>query len=106
VPVDFYTGTNGAGWTNSTIRTAPRAECTWFGAVCGLSGTTVTGMSLGVNNLTGTLPPTLNNFKNLQTFLVEDSQLTGPIPSLQRVAHALAGGIGGHDWTKLDGGRG
>ena len=81
--IDIYNGTGGAGWTTSTNwNGAAGTECTWFGVTCDGAQTTVTGIDLNTNNLTGSLPATLNNLTGLVTFYVNDNPLTGPIPSL------------------------
>jgi len=83
VLIAIYNGTGGAGWTNSTNwNGAAGTECTWFGVICDGGQTTVTSIDLNTNNLTGSLPATLNNLTGLVTFYVNDNQLTGPIPSL------------------------
>ena len=83
VLIAIYNGTNGGTWTTSTNwNGAAGTECTWFGVTCDGAQTTVTGIDLNTNNLTGSLPATLNNLTGLVTFYVNDNQLTGPIPSL------------------------
>ena len=83
VLIAIYNGTGGAGWTTSTNwNGAAGTECTWFGVICDGGQTTVTSIDLNTNNLTGSLPATLNNLTGLVTFYVNDNQLTGPIPSL------------------------
>ena len=83
VLIAIYNGTGGAGWTNSTNwNGAAGTECTWFGVICDGGQTTVTSIDLNTNNLTGSLPATLNNLTGLVTFYVNDNQLTGSIPSL------------------------
>ena len=81
--IDIYNGTGGAGWTNSTNwNGVDGTECTWFGVTCNGAGDTVTAIDLNANNLTGSLPATLNSLTNLVIFLAYDNQLTGSIPSL------------------------
>ena len=81
--IDIYNGTGGAGWTTSTNwNGVAGTECTWYGVTCDVGQTTVTGIDLNTNNLTGSLPATLNNLTGLVTFYVNDNQLTGSIPSL------------------------
>src|SRR5450759_232282 len=83
VLLNLYTSTNGATWTISTDwNGATGTECTWFGVTCNIAGTTVTGIDLGGNNLTGTLPANLNTLTNLFDFYVYSNLLTGTIPAL------------------------
>jgi hypothetical protein len=81
---NLYASTNGASWTNNTNwRNGAGTECTWFGVTCDAGGTTVTGINLSINKLTGTLPARLlNTLPNLVTFYVAGNQLTGAIPAL------------------------
>jgi len=81
---DIYNGTGGAGWTDNSGGWVGFVgdECTWFGVTCNGAGDTVTAIDLNANNLTGSLPATLNNLTGLVTFYVNDNPLTGPIPSL------------------------
>ncbi len=86
VLLDFYTSTNGAGWTTKTNwNGAVGTECTWYGVTC--LGGVVTGLLLGGNQLTGSLPPNLNGLINLQIFYANSNQLTGSIPSLSGLSN-------------------
>jgi hypothetical protein len=83
VLLDFYTSTGGATWTSSANWNGPAGtECTWHGVTCDVAGTTVTGINLPGNNLTGSLPGNLNGLTNLATFYAYNNHLAGPIPSL------------------------
>src|SRR5262252_9192322 len=73
----LYTSTNGGNWTTRTNwNGSAGTECTWFGVTCDSTGSTVTGINLSQNNLTGTLP-SLSGLTNLQQFVVASNQLTG-----------------------------
>jgi Leucine-rich repeat (LRR) protein len=79
----LFTSTNGDAWTNKTNwNGAPGTECTWFGVTCNADQSHVTGINLSSNNLSGSLPTTLDQLTALQFFFVNDNQLTGSIPSL------------------------
>ena len=79
----LYTQTDGAGWSNKTgWGGATGTECSWYGISCDQSGSTVTSISLGSNNLVGKLPANLAILVNLQSINVSINLLTGPIPSL------------------------
>lgn len=88
VLVDLYERTNGADWwdMNGWLG-APGTECDWTGVTCDESGTTVIGLTFGFTNMTGTLPPTLNQLTNLASLQIADQgQLVGPFPSLAGLA--------------------
>ncbi len=88
VLIDLYNSTNGDGWTNSTgwktggVFSGAGTECSWRGITCDAGKTYVTEINLDSNQLTNTLPPSLNQLTGLERFVVEGNQLTGPIPSL------------------------
>jgi Leucine-rich repeat (LRR) protein len=80
---DIYTSTNGASWGAAfNWNGAAGTECTWYGVTCNPGGTTVTSIALQSNNLTGTLPSTLNQLTNIVTVTLNNNHLTGSIPSL------------------------
>jgi len=79
--IDLYNSTNGPGWTNSAGWLGPAGtECTWHGVTC-FSFPQVTTLSLGYNNLTGTLPSSIGVFSRLQYLSLNNNQLTGTIPA-------------------------
>ena len=82
VLTNLYTSTNGAAWTNKTNwNGAAGTECTWFGVTCDAAQLNVTRISLGSNNLVGTLPA-ISGLPALQSLIVANNQLSGPIPAL------------------------
>jgi Leucine-rich repeat (LRR) protein len=83
VLLDLYNSTDGANWANPWDVDDAGNECSWNGITCDDSGQTITGISLDLNNLSGTLPASLNQLTNLVNLsMVENANLTGPIPSL------------------------
>jgi len=79
----LYTSTNGDNWTTRTSwQGTVGTECTWAGVSCDAGQTTVTGLALQSNNLTGSLPGDLNSLPNLQVVRIYDNLLTGSIPAL------------------------
>ncbi len=77
----LYNATNGASWTNNTGWTgAAGTECSWFGITCDVGETTVRTISLGFNQLSGSIPPELGNLTNLQSLVLQGNQLNGSIP--------------------------
>lgn len=88
VLLDLYQSTNGNDWTGNTGWNGPAGtECAWYGITCDAAGEHVTGIDLRDNNLSGSLPSSLQGLTNLEYFLVEDNHLSGPIPSLQGLAN-------------------
>ncbi len=70
--VEFYTTTNGPGWSNSTgWLGSSGTECSWFGVVCAAGR--VDRLVLPANQLSGSLPPELGDLstgdKTLSGFL-------------------------------------
>ena len=80
----LYTATDGDNWLKSDnwdITTVPSEEelVDWFGV--SLSEGLLVELSMGKNNLRGTLPPELENLRNLRILgLFENEGLSGPIP--------------------------
>ncbi len=78
--IALYNSTNGANWTHNDSWLGPRGtECSWFGVTCEEGH--VVGLSLGGNNLDGTLPLELGNLTYLRVLSLNDNKLTGSIPS-------------------------
>jgi hypothetical protein len=91
VLIALYASTNGAGWnSNSNWNGAPGTECTWYGITCSAGDANVTEIRLGEvfagNNLTGTLPSTLNQLTALRYAAFDDNVLTGSVPPLSGLA--------------------
>ena len=98
--IDIYNGTNGGTWTtNTNWNSGGGTECTWFGVTCNGAGDTVTGIDLNTNNLTGSLPATLNNLTGLVTFYAYNNLLTGSIPSLTGLTNLAYFSVGNNQLT-------
>jgi hypothetical protein len=80
VLVELYTATGGAHWlANSGWLSFTRsAPCHWYGVTC--SGGHITELNLASNNLSGTLPLTLNQLIGLKRLRLERNVLRGPVP--------------------------
>ncbi len=76
----LYNGTNGANWTNKANWVANATPCTWYGVTCNVGGS-VTQLSLGTNNLVGSIPTQLSYLTNLQQLSLNGNTLTGNIPT-------------------------
>ena len=77
--IDLYNSTKGSLWTNHTnwLTTAPVS--TWYGVT--VTCNKITGIALGVNNLTGTIPASIGKLTNLQYLYLYNNRLSGSIPS-------------------------
>ncbi len=90
--IDVYNGTGGAAWTNrsgwlGTVGT----ECSWYGATCNATETNIKSLTLAENNLRGALPPTLNRLTEIEAItVVNNAELSGPIPSLSGLSHLIS----------------
>ncbi len=76
----FYHATGGPNWTNNTnwLSEAPLDE--WYGVATDSDGRVRT-LSLGDNNLIGSLPPALGQLVNLEILDLNTNQLAGIIPA-------------------------
>ncbi len=73
--IALYNSTDGVNWKNNTNWLGePGTECTWYGVICNYI--TLEGLSLSNNQLTGSIPPELNNLTYLSYGLMwEDKGL-------------------------------
>ncbi len=78
--VALYNSTDGAHWNNRAGWLQTNTPCIWHGVSCA-GGTNVTGLSLGLNNLYGPIPPEVGSLTQLTKLLVDYNQLSGPIPA-------------------------
>jgi hypothetical protein len=90
--IDLYNSTNGTGWRNHEGWLGPPGtECDWYGVACWDDNnrpSTVNGLELSENNLSGTLPESLGALAGLETLEVLENDLHGPIPkSLSELTH-------------------
>ncbi len=76
--IAFYYSTNGDGWKNNSRWLSTNPVSTWHGVT--VTGGRVTKLDLGVNNLTGTIPPEFGNLTSLIEIRFASNQLTGPLP--------------------------
>jgi Leucine-rich repeat (LRR) protein len=76
--VSLYNATDGESWTSATEWVTTDTPCSWYGITC--SGGSVTGVSLGSNGLSGSIPD-LSALTNLEQLRLYANQLTGGIPS-------------------------
>lgn len=76
--VDLYNSTKGDNWTNNTNWLITYTPSEWFGIF--IIDNHVNMIVLSNNNLSGNIPPTLENFLNLEFLDLMFNQLTGSIP--------------------------
>jgi len=78
--VSLYNATGGANWTTKTGWLANNTPCSWYGITC--ANGHVTSISIGPNNIVGTLQSNLTSLTAIQTFDIHQNNLTGTIPLL------------------------
>jgi Leucine rich repeat/Leucine Rich Repeat len=76
--VDLFNSTDGASWLNNSGWTNPLAA-TWNGVI--VLNSHVAYVDLNDNQLTGTIPASLNNLSQLQSLDLSDNKLNGSIPT-------------------------
>ncbi|MGK2860057.1 MAG: leucine-rich repeat domain-containing protein [Thermoanaerobaculia bacterium] len=80
--IAIHQSTNGASWTDDTgWLGAAGTECSWAGVRCDEAQTTVTGLFLSRNNLTGTLPADIGAFPNLTELELWENPIGGTLPT-------------------------
>jgi hypothetical protein len=78
----LYTGTGGAHWTNHAAWLGlVGTECGWAGVQCNTAHTSVTGLDLSENGLTGKLPASLGSLGNLVSLDLEGNAISGALPT-------------------------
>ncbi|MEN8218851.1 MAG: Calx-beta domain-containing protein [Pseudomonadota bacterium] len=77
--IALYDSTDGENWTNNTGWKATKSPCNWYGMNC--QGGHVTGLTLGNNNLKGSISKKLSKLKQLKILLLNNNKLSGNIPS-------------------------
>jgi Leucine-rich repeat (LRR) protein len=96
--MDLYVATNGSGWTNKTYwrwiwdTASPTTICDWFGIKCGWarvthvclnnSGSGCNNTATVGNNLSGTIPTSINDLTALTTIQLQYNNLTWSLSSL------------------------
>ena len=99
VLVEVYNATGGANWTNNTNWLSDRPIGEWYGVNVDYQGH-VTGLDLGGNQLTGTIPTQLGSLSNLTGLHLWGNQLTGTIPTQLGSLSNLRGlSLGGNQLT-------
>jgi len=79
--VAIYNAAGGANWTDKTgWLGAPGTECDWFGVGCDETGSNVTNLDLGDNNLRGPLSPEIAKLPKLRDLQIYSNSLTGSLP--------------------------
>lgn len=79
----LYTSAHGDGWTrNDNWLNGDPCANNWYGITCDAANERVLEINLFMNNLNGTLPPTLNQLTAMTSFSVDNNLLHGYLPSL------------------------
>ncbi len=77
--IALYNSTIGDNWTNNkNWLDPPGTEGSWYGVI--VEGNSVAGLSLENNQLSGSIPPELENLTKLEVLDLRANQLSGSIP--------------------------
>ena len=76
----LYHATDGPNWTNNENWLSDRTLWEWHGVFADWETGRVESLSLGGNNLSGSIPPELGNLTDLKHLYLWDNQLSGSIP--------------------------
>ncbi len=80
--IDLYNNTDGDNWSNNTNWLGePGTECDWYGVSCDTEENHVTIINLAYNNLAGTIPESIGNFKKFRILHLFGNHLAGNISS-------------------------
>jgi Leucine-rich repeat (LRR) protein/ribosomal protein L35AE/L33A len=77
--IALYDSTDGENWVDNTGWKTTNSPCSWDGITC--RSKHVTGLSLGDNNLKGSISKKLSKLKQLKILLLNNNKLSGKIPS-------------------------
>ena len=77
--VAVYSTMGGDSWSNSLNWLDDLDPCSWYGVVCMGGGVEV--LSLGNNNLTGSIPPEISQLTGLEQLWLDENQLSGTLPA-------------------------
>ncbi|MDE2974593.1 MAG: Ig-like domain-containing protein [Gemmatimonadota bacterium] len=92
----LYRVTGGKNWTDTTNWLSDKPLSEWYGVETGDSSGEVVGLSLGNNNLTGSIPAVLAELDSLVTLDLGGNALGGKIPwdfrELQQLRHLRLNG--------------
>ena len=85
--VDLYNSTDGPHWTNNNNWLTTKPLYIWYGI--GIYNNRVNSLDLSNNNLSGTLPASLNNLTNIYAYRLDNNHLIGSIPDLSSNTFSL-----------------
>ncbi|MEO1032277.1 MAG: immunoglobulin domain-containing protein [Bacteroidota bacterium] len=77
--IDFYNSTNGSGWTDNTNWNTSAPVCDWYGV--NVSNGHVNKIQLSNNNLSGTIPSSIEDLTQLDELFLFLNNITGAIPT-------------------------
>ena len=78
--IAFYNAMDGDNWTRNDNWCSDKPVSEWYGVTLWPGDDRVRGLSLGANNLSGTLPPELTQLEELNDIFLPSNDIYGEIP--------------------------
>jgi hypothetical protein len=76
----LYFSTMGVSWMEDWSWLSQYHACEWYGNSCDKNSTTIWGIQLPMNNLTGPIPAEISLLQDIRTIAMEGNQLSGDVP--------------------------
>lgn len=93
--IEFYESTNGPEWAQNANWLSPRPVHTWWGVTADKKGN-ILRLDLDKNNLSGSIPASIGELKELWDFRISENNIGGALPEsiseLTKLVYFIANG--------------